>query len=253
MTAEACLDLAPAEVWGGNASASRPFRMPGFDGFLASIPYGGSAKGGDVYMLSTCGKSILSRVLLADVTGHGAAVTKSAERLREILGRYIGQPNHEQLLADLNESVGRTGDTAMATMAVAGLYSSVNEFIYAGAGHPPIMYKRRDSQWRPMEECAEDGRSGHVRDIPLGALPGTAYQQHKVFLRQGDLLLFYTDAYTDLAGGRTGWMEALNRLDSDAPEAIVRALQARFPATEHDDATLICLKVTSGSKRGADN
>ncbi len=204
-------------------------------------------------MLSTCGRSILSRVLLADVTGHGAAVTKSAGRLRKILDRYIGQPNHEQLLADLNKSVGCADDAAMTTMAVAGLYSSVNEFIYAGAGHPPIMCKRRDGQWRPMEECVEDGRSGHVRDIPLGALPGTTYQQHKVFLEQGDLLLFYTDAYTDLAGGRMGWMDALNRLDSEAPEAIVRTLQERFPATGHDDATLICLKVTSEGGRGTEN
>lgn len=200
-------------------------------------------------MLSTCGKSILSRVLLADVTGHGTAVAKSAVRLRKILGKYIGRPDHEQLLSDLNESVGRAEDAVMTTMAVAGMYSSVNEFIYAGAGHPPIMYKRWDAKWRPMEECVEDGRSGRVRDIPLGALPGTAYQQHKVFLEQGDLLLFYTDAYTDLAGGRTGWANALNHLGEYEPEAIVQGLQSWFPATEHDDATLICLKVTSNGEK----
>ncbi len=197
-------------------------------------------------MLSTCGKSILSRVLLADVTGHGAAVARSAMRLREILGRHIGRPDHAQLLVDLNEAIGQSDEVVMTTMAVAGMYSGANEFIYAGAGHPPIMYRRVGHPWRPMEECAEDDRDGHVRDIPLGALPGTTYQQHRVFLHQGDLLLFYTDAYTDLAGGRVGWARALNQLGTQDPASLVQALQRQFPAAEHDDATLICLFVTSG-------
>lgn len=242
---EARLELEPRQVWGSNAPAFRPLKMAGFEGFLASAPYRQGNQGGDVYMFSTCGKSILSRVLLADVTGHGSAVATSAQGLREILGDYIGQPDHAQLLSDLNESIGRADDAKMTTMVVAGMYSSVNEFIYAGAGHPPIMYKRQDTPWRPMEEFVEDSRDGRIRDIPLGVLPGTTYQQHKVFLQRGDLLLFYTDAYTDLAGGRSGWAMALNQLAEQQPEDIVRALQRRFPAEDHDDATLICLRVTT--------
>jgi len=240
------IHLEPRQVWGGSNAAQHPVMMAGFEGFLSSMPYQGASQGGDVYLLSTCGKRILSRVFLADVSGHGSdSVVKSAEGLRKILGQYVGQPNHEQLLSDLNAEIGGSDTAQMTTMVVAGMYSLGNEFIYAGAGHPPILRKRKDKPWQPLEECVDDQRKGDIRDIPLGVLPGTSYQQHKVFLEQGDKLLFYTDAYTDLAGGRQGWIDSLNRLDSDAPEAIVRTLQSRFPASEHDDATLICLQVTS--------
>jgi len=244
------IHLEPRQVWGGNDATQRPVMMAGFEGFLSSQPYQGAPRGGDVYLLSTCGRQVLSRVFLADVSGHGSeSVVKSAEGLRTILGQYVGQPNHEQLLYDLNAEIGDSDTAQMTTMVVAGMYSGGNELIYAGAGHPPILRKRKGQPWQPLEECVDDRRKGDIQDIPLGVLPGPSYQQHKVFLNQGDMLLFYTDAYTDLAGGRQGWIEAVDQLKSDTPEAIVQTLQSRFPASEHDDATLICLQVTSSGEK----
>jgi hypothetical protein len=42
-----------------------------------------------VYYLSVCDESVLSRVVLADVAGHGEAVAGTALKLRTLLKQYI--------------------------------------------------------------------------------------------------------------------------------------------------------------------
>src|SRR5215510_329913 len=70
--------LACMEVWGTNRSVNRTVDLPELTAWVYSKPADGE-NGGDVHYLSVCGQAVLSRVVLADVSGHGAQVSGSAQ------------------------------------------------------------------------------------------------------------------------------------------------------------------------------
>src|SRR6187402_1776010 len=65
------------EVWGGNQAFDSSLALPGLDAWVYSRPYGQSAIGGDVYYVSSCATGRIMRLLLADVSGHGAVVSET--------------------------------------------------------------------------------------------------------------------------------------------------------------------------------
>lgn len=67
------------EVWGGNQAVERSFQTPGLKIWVYSRPYGQAVGGGDVYYISSCASGRITRMLLADVSGHGELVAKIAE------------------------------------------------------------------------------------------------------------------------------------------------------------------------------
>ena len=58
--------------------------MPGLRTWVYAAPSGSDAHGGDVHYLSLCPACTVSRIALADVSGHGQAVVALGERLREL-------------------------------------------------------------------------------------------------------------------------------------------------------------------------
>ena len=68
---QAGYQLACTEVWGGNNIAHELLKLPGLVGLVHSKPAEPATSGGDVYYVSVCDKPVLSRVVLADVAGHG--------------------------------------------------------------------------------------------------------------------------------------------------------------------------------------
>ena len=60
------------EVWGGSQLASSGVELGGLDLWVYSKPYGEAPRGGDVYYVSSCATGRISRMLLADVSGHGS-------------------------------------------------------------------------------------------------------------------------------------------------------------------------------------
>ena len=61
--------------------------MPGLSVWVYSRPHGSSLGGGDVYYLSLCASGRISRVLLADVSGHGELVSGLGVGLRDVMGK----------------------------------------------------------------------------------------------------------------------------------------------------------------------
>ena len=51
------------------------------------MPVGPGHAGGDVHYVSVCPSCIVSRIALADVSGHGQAVAVFGEKLRELMHR----------------------------------------------------------------------------------------------------------------------------------------------------------------------
>ena len=80
------------EVWGGNVRVERHFQTPGLDVWISCQPEGQADAGGDVYYLSSCASGRITRILLADVSGHGELVASTAAGLRDLMrkGRENG-------------------------------------------------------------------------------------------------------------------------------------------------------------------
>jgi phosphoserine phosphatase RsbU/P len=76
--------LACTEVWGGNRKVVRRVELPGLLGWVASVPLDKEEGGGDLHYLSVCDYDLLSRVALADVSGHGREVSKVTETLHRL-------------------------------------------------------------------------------------------------------------------------------------------------------------------------
>src|SRR6185295_6278243 len=70
------------EVWGGSQLTAAGVEFGGLDAWVYSKPYGAAHAGGDVYYASSCATGRISRLLLADVSGHGSAVASIAADLR---------------------------------------------------------------------------------------------------------------------------------------------------------------------------
>src|SRR5580692_2641034 len=70
------------EVWGGSQITTRSVEFGGLDAWVYSKPHGQAQRGGDVYYASSCGTGRITRLLLADVSGHGSGVAATAAALR---------------------------------------------------------------------------------------------------------------------------------------------------------------------------
>ena len=94
-----------AETWASNQSTSSVADLPGLRVWVHSRPFGAGDAGGDVHYVSVCPSCIVSRVALADVSGHGHAVVSLGAKLRELMQKYLAALEQVNLMRDLNEAV----------------------------------------------------------------------------------------------------------------------------------------------------
>ena len=74
--------LACAEIWANNKRTASLVELPGLTAWVHSVPLGFGLAGGGVHYVSVCPSCIVSRIALADVSGHGQAVALFGEKLR---------------------------------------------------------------------------------------------------------------------------------------------------------------------------
>jgi phosphoserine phosphatase RsbU/P len=247
--------LACFELWGGNGKVAHPVELPGLLGWVHSEPFGPDSGGGDVHYFSVCSKGMVSRVALADVAGHGEAVSLVAERLREALRKHTDSWDQSALMREVSDAFheGSVG-VQFATAAVLGFYLQTSNLLFTYAGHPPALwYRPAQRSWDLLDGNTPCAR--RLADLPLGLIPGTAYSQTAVQLGSNDLLVLYTDGITearDEAGNPLG-QEGLLKLVRDLPpaspaelgQALIRGLEAfRGSAPRRDDETVIVLRAS---------
>src|SRR5688500_14430771 len=92
------------------------------DASLLSTACDGAGKGGDIYYFSVCDGDDLTRIVLADVAGHGLPVSDVSAWLYESMLRAMNTIAGDRVLSDLNEVATERGMTALTTAAVAGFY-----------------------------------------------------------------------------------------------------------------------------------
>jgi hypothetical protein len=155
--------------------------------------------GGDYYDVTPLPDGRVA-LLVGDASGHGMAAGLVMAIANATLKTGLDlDPSPERVLSLLNRTLCRTG-TKRTFMSVfyALLRPDLGILEYVGAGHP-FPYLRRENG-----EIEELGHGG----LPLGLRDPLPLKCHKVAMRPGDLLVFYTDGLAeavDLQGQSFGY------------------------------------------------
>jgi phosphoserine phosphatase RsbU/P len=253
--------MACMEIWGGNSLVETNVELPGLRGWIHSQPLAPATKGGDVYYLSVCSQGMLSRIVLADVAGHGQEVSAMAVRLRDLLRQHVNAYDQSELMRGINEAFEQcqheAGDYLQyATAAVLGYYCAERQLIFANAGHPPILWHRAlRKKWELLTDSSPENET-YIEGLPLGMIPGTDYVQTAVRLDEGDTLVLYTDGVTecmDAQGkelGSEGLLELAKNGVASEPEAMGKRLldalqEYRADNSCGDDLSVVVLQVVA--------
>lgn len=191
------------EVWGGSRLTAQGVEFGGLDAWVYSKPFGDSSHGGDVYYASSCATGRISRLLLADVSGHGDAVAATAKDLRTLMRQFVNRLDQGEFVRMLNTRFSELSDAGtFATAVVTTFFAPSRRLTVCNAGHPrPLLYRGTERQWGflshgQMPDAAR--KSGTAprgpRNLPLGMIAISQYEQFDVELDPGDCLITYSDA-----------------------------------------------------------
>ncbi len=152
------------EVWGGNRAVENGVVMPGLDAWVFSRPYVGresrgsaddTSRGGDIHYVTSCATGRITRIVVADVSGHGEKVADTAVELRRLLGRYSNYADQERVVSEIDRHFVALGESdarhagLFATAVIATYWSPTEEVTLCNAGHPrPLRYRAREPNGR---------------------------------------------------------------------------------------------------------
>lgn len=216
--------MACMEVWGGNRAVDTGVVMPGLDAWLFSRPYqraGQTDSGGDIHYITSCASGRIARLIVADVSGHGAPVARVADALRRLMRRHSNHIEQAKLLEAINREFeqihgdgaesDRTGPAngafLFATAVVATYFSPTDELAVACAGHPRPIHIRQSGSVGLAKLIDPPHVGEGPSDLPLGVLDSTHYNVVSVVLAPGDIVVFYTDSLIeaqDQSGAQLG-------------------------------------------------
>jgi serine phosphatase RsbU (regulator of sigma subunit) len=248
------------EIWGGNQAIDRAVATPGLDLWVYSRPHEGAPGGGDVHYVSLCGGGMITRFILADVSGHGDSVAELAKSLRVLMRKHINRKDQSRFVQALNREFSELAKLSRFATAVVATYLTKGDVLaVCNAGHPRPLYRRASTgDWAVLTHDGAD--SAGPADLPLGILDETGYTLVEIPLGRGDLVLVYTDALTEAedANGRqlgeAGLLDLVRRLNptnlATFPAALVAALGAfRGGLPAEDDLTFLLLHHNAGPTR----
>ncbi|MFC1633312.1 PP2C family protein-serine/threonine phosphatase [Planctomycetota bacterium] len=212
-------------------------------------------KGGDIYYFGVCRDDRITRLAIADVVGHGRAVTDVSQFVYDSLRTHMCNLDSRTILRSVNELVSGRGLEAMTTAAVVAYHSEQGEASVSYAGHPPILYRRTtDKEWffaTPDDNTQSDST---LMNVPLAIAPDALYGNFAIPMTSGDRLFVYTDGITEACtpeGDLFGHERLKDILDanrqtplSELKSAVLQALHEHTQAgLSHDDVTLIALEI----------
>ena len=204
---------------------------------LMPLPAAAAVGGGDAW-----------GVMLADVSGHGAAAAMETVQFDAILRTYEGNEPPGGPAGVLNYAnrhfFSRRQRRHFMTIFGASCQPGQDTLTYICAGHPPAVH-RRGNQVTLLGQGDDAG-------IPLGILRDHRWENATTGFRRGDLLVLYTDGMVEArdAGGNAFGIERLATLvgsGDPAPAATVARVRDAVHAHQGgsvgiDDQTLIALR-----------
>ena len=248
------------EVWGGSQLTARGVVFGGLDAWVYSKPHGQAQRGGDVYYASSCAAGRISRLLLADVSGHGTSVAAIAADLRLLMRRFVNRWDQKEFVRLLNEQFSALSTKGTyASAIVSTFFAPTRRLVLCNAGHPrPILYRVSQKEWSLMGHEGPPHLPGPL-NLPLGLMSITEYEHFDVELEPGDCVLTYTDALiesSDADGemlGEEGVLRILKLLGDIKPEKLIDALLGeiaeRYPENlSNDDVTLLIVRANGAAQ-----
>jgi sigma-B regulation protein RsbU (phosphoserine phosphatase) len=197
-------------------------------------------------------------ILIADVMGHGtrsALVTAILRTLLHGLSRAANDPSVFLSLLNrhFHDTMRPTDQLIFVSACFVVLDTRDKTLRFASAGHPsPLLGNRVTGQVEPLH--------GPLRENPaLGLFPEAEYQEFSRPLREGDLLLLYTDGIIEATnadsveyGSERLAVAARRNLDMDLPGFAQAALESVREFTGYqplaDDLCLVAVEVAANGK-----
>jgi sigma-B regulation protein RsbU (phosphoserine phosphatase) len=245
------------EIRGGSQAVEETVATPGLEAWLYSQPHEGDPSGGDVHYVSLCGGGVITRLIVADVSGHGRSVAEFSASLRTLVRKNINTKSQTRLVRALNREFALMAQSRrFATAVVATYLATLRRLTVCNAGHPrPLWCRARTATWAILdrEDGVGDSGGGEPGNMPLGLDDETRYRQYSHPLERGDVVMFYTDALIEAADpagrmlGEEGLLGLVRGLDVHEPGRIGPALLARVAGHRggqpaDDDVTLLVLR-----------
>ena len=242
------------EVWGGSQLTSSGVELGGLDVWVYSKPFGQAQRGGDVYYVSSCASGRISRLLLADVSGHGKSVASAAADLRTLMRRFVNRLDQKEFVRILNEQfTAHSRQGSFSTAVVTTFFAPSRRLSFCNAGHPrPLLFRALDGRWSLLGHQDNPEKKG-PRNIPLGIFQLADYEQLDIELDPGDCLVSYTDALIESCDangemlGEEGLLRIVNLLGDIPAERLIASLlqeiAERFQENlSADDVTLMVVR-----------
>ncbi len=165
--------------------------IPGFDLFGLCIP--AKEVGGDYFDFVEVDSNHVG-IVIADVSGKG---TSASFYMAEIKGMIVSLSTLYHSPRDMMKILNNRLYTSMerqifATMVYGILNTKTGEFVFARAGHNPVLYKKSGAG--EIEYRIPGG-------LGLGLDTGTVFdkviEEDKIKIKNGDVVLLYTDGVTE--------------------------------------------------------
>jgi len=205
-----------------------------------------SAVAGDFYDFLVLEGNQLG-ILIADVTGHGVPAALIASMLKVA---FAGQISHARVparvIAGLNQALCGKFEDHFVTAAYLYVDLDTKILRYAGAGHPPLLFRSHSNGGAQAIE--QNG-------LFLGMFPEAEYSSIEIPVRAGDRRLLYTDGLPESKSATgeefgivrcTKFLESNPRLNATAlaDELLIEIARWSARATgasQDDDMTLVVL------------
>lgn len=258
--------LACNEVWGGNGATEESLSRPGIEGYVYSLPYRDEAAGGDLHYVSSCGTGRITRVMLADVMGHGESASEVAGYLRSLMRRYLNHIEPHNLATEVSRLLHSepAGGGRFATSVILTFFAPTGELSLCNAGHPaPLLYRKRDGKWHPLPRRSDQP---YPTNLPLGVdvEEGGGYDEQVLGLDPGDAVVLYTDGLVEATAdngeqiGTEGLLDILRSLGSPPSssesgklsERLLESARSQGYSLAGDDVSIVLLRCV-GRSNGA--
>ncbi len=252
-------ELVCMEIVGGIRAFEGRFRTPAVDFWISTKPWQDEATGGDLHYVSLCGGGETTRLLLADVSGHGAHVADYSEELRRLVKRHINAKPQADFMEAMNRGFAEYAALNRFATAVAATWLGTRKTLeLCIAGHPrPLLFRSTEETWQvlgegPSVEAESVGTSG----LPVGIDEDIAFETFEMDLAPGDTLFFHTDSLIESRSpegtmlGEAGLlsmaqaiMRDIERSASPGQSLLQAVADFRGGAAADDDETLIVARV----------
>jgi len=223
-----------------------PHQLPelaGYEIYAGNIPSRGVS--GDYYEVIERAGGAECVVMVADVSGKGLSASLLTGYLEAMASVAIesGLAPHQVFNQISGPLFRRTPPDRFATVVMAAIELGTGQVRWANAGHDPALLIRSTGGREWLEPTG----------LPLGLIEGAEYRTLETALGPGDLLVLYTDGFTEALSaqseefGSDRLAESCAALQGEALEVIARGLEREVdafcgasPAT--DDRTLVMVR-----------